>query len=314
MGSVLVPQLLNRGYVVKVMDLFIYGNTLPDPWPNLSIIRGDIRDQALLKKAMYGMDAVIDLAFISNDPSCDLNPALAQSINLDAFPAIVDIAKNSGVQRFIFASSSSVYGIKQEENVTEDLSPAPITQYAEHKANCESILFSDRASGFSVTAFRPGTHCGYSPRQRLDLTINKQVNQAVNIGTILVDGGARFRPNIHVLDMFLAYQWALEARAELIDGQVFNIANENYTVSELAERVRAVVGDHVKIETTDNPDRRSCRLNSDKLKQASGLKLDRTVEDAVKELIDAFWRGWLPDSLTDPKYFNIEQMKRVNLK
>ena len=182
-GSVLVPKLLDAGYKVRVLDLYIYGRHVLDivkDHPNLEQIQGDIRDQALLKRVLPGCDAVLHLACISNDPSFELNPELGKSINYDAFGPLVDVAKDSGVRRFIYASSSSVYGLKDEPNVTEELDLRPLTDYSKYKAMCEEVLLAKREPGFVPLILRPATVCGYSPRLRLDLTVNILTNHAVN--------------------------------------------------------------------------------------------------------------------------------------
>ena len=204
-GSVLVPLLLEAGYKVRVLDLFIYGKQVFDGITaahrlNLELLEGDLRDTALLKKSLSGCDAVIHLACISNDPSFELDPALGRSINYEAFLPLVDIAKDSGVRRFIYASSSSVYGVKEEQNVTEDLPREPLTDYSRFKAMCEDELEKRRSSGFTTLTLRPATVCGWSPRMRLDLSVNILTNHAVNKGKITVFGGAQLRPNFHVRD------------------------------------------------------------------------------------------------------------------
>ena len=174
-GSVLVPKLLYKGYRVKVLDLYIYGDHVLDiakDNPNLEQIKGDIRNRELLKQVVPGCDAVIHLACISNDPSFDLDPALGRSINYDAFFDLVDVSKRNGIRRFIYASSSSVYGVKEEENVTEDLPLQPLTDYSKYKALCEEVLLREREPGFVTLILRPATVCGYSPRLRLDFTVH----------------------------------------------------------------------------------------------------------------------------------------------
>ena len=171
-GSVLVPKLLKKGYKVSVIDIMIYGEDVLDEHPNLTKIKGDIRDRELLKKTIPGHDAVIHLACISNDPSFELNPQLGKSINFDAFEPLVKISKENGIKRFIYASSSSVYGIKDEPNVTEDMKLEPLTDYSKFKAVCEKVLKKYNSNNFTTVTIRPATVCGYSPRQRLDLTVN----------------------------------------------------------------------------------------------------------------------------------------------
>src|SRR5690554_3020089 len=188
-GSVLVPKLLDKGYEVTVLDLMIYGEDVLPKHENLSAVKGDIRDIELLKKLIPGHDAVIHLACISNDPSFELTPDLGKSINLDPFEPMVQISKEADVKRFIYALSSSVYGIKDETNNTEDMELEPLTDYSKFKAECEKILKKYESDDFTAMTIRPATVCGYSPRLRLDLTVNILTNFAVNKGFIKVFGG-----------------------------------------------------------------------------------------------------------------------------
>jgi nucleoside-diphosphate-sugar epimerase len=315
-GSALVPKLLERGYHVKVLDLFLFGEealAASQGHPGLTLIRGDIRDRATLESTIRGMDAVIHLACISNDPSFELNPGLGRSINYDAFFPLVDISKESGVQRFIYASSSSVYGIKDEPNVTEDLPLRPLTDYSKYKALCEEVLEKKRAPGFTTLTLRPATVCGYAPRLRLDLTVNILTNHAVNTGQIKVFGGAQLRPNIHVQDMADLYVEALGWPAAAIDGRVYNAGYHNKSVAEIAETVKEVLGRDIQIVTTPTDDNRSYHISSEKLKRELGFEAQRSIEDAVRDLVTAFERGRVPNAMSDDRYYNIRTMQRVNL-
>lgn len=273
-GAVLVPKLLNKGYRVKVLDLYIYGEHVLDAvkdYPNLQQIKGDIRDRKLLDRIIPGCDAVIHLACISNDPSFELDPQLGKSINYDAFLGLVNVSKESGVHRFIFASSSSVYGIKEEQNVTEDLPLQPLTDYSKYKALCEEVLLRERGPGFVTLILRPATVCGYSPRLRLDLTVNILTNHAVSNRLIKVFGGQQMRPNIHIKDMAALYVQALEWPGEKIDGCIFNAGYENLRVAEIAKMVREVVGPEVQIVTTPTDDNRSYHISSEKIRRELGF-------------------------------------------
>ncbi len=316
-GAVLVPKLLNAGYHVKVIDLYIYGDHVFDAVkdnPNLEQIKGDIRDRALLEKIMPGCDAVIHLACISNDPSFELNPDLGKSINYDAFFDLVDVAKANGVKRFIYASSSSVYGIKETENVTEDLELTPLTDYSKYKALCEEVLLSKREPGFVTLILRPATVCGYSPRLRLDLTVNILTNHAVNNGKITVFGGAQKRPNIHIEDMTDLYVKCLKYPDAAIDGKIFNAGYENHTVMEIAEMVKNVVGEQVDIVTTPTNDNRSYHISSAKIKEELGFVPQHTIEEAAKDLVVAFRQGLIPNPMTNILYYNIKTMQAIDLK
>ena len=316
-GAVLVPKLLAHGYRVTVVDLYIFGEAAlasVSGHPELRQVKGDIRDRALLERELTGVDAVIHLACISNDPSFELNPALGKSINYDAFLPLVDISKDRGVRRFIYASSSSVYGIKEEEDVTEGLPLTPLTDYSKYKALCEEVLLRAQAPGFTTLILRPATVCGDSPRLRLDLTVNILTNLAVNRGRITVFGGAQKRPNIHIEDVTDLYVQALEWDDARIAGETFNAGYENHTVAALAEMVREVVGrEQVSIETTPTNDHRSYHISSEKIKRALGFEPRRTVEDAVRDLTQAFRAGRIPDSMDDPRYYNIKTMLAAKL-
>ncbi len=316
-GAVLVPKLLDKGYGVKVLDLYIYGEHVLDTVkdnPNLEQIKGDIRDRRLLERVIPGCDAVIHLACISNDPSFELDPALGRSMNYDAFLDLVDVSKNSGVRRFIYASTSSVYGIKEEENVTEDLRLQPLTDYSRYKALCEEVLLREREPGFVTLILRPATVCGYSPRLRLDLTVNILTNHAVNNRKITVFGGQQMRPNIHIEDMADLYVKSLECSDEAIDGKIFNAGYENYRIIEIAEMVRSVVGEDVEIVTTPTDDLRSYHVSSEKIKRELNFVARHTIEDAVRDLVAAFQAGKIPNPMTDIRYYNIKTMQQLQLK
>ena len=317
-GSVLTPLLLEAGYHVRVLDLLIYGGQVFDGIPaenrsRLEVLQGDMRDEALLRSALSGCDAVIHLACISNDPSLELDPALGRSINFDAFLPRVDIAKDSGARRFIYASSSSVYGVKEEQNVTEDLPREPLTDYSRFKAMCEDELEKRRAPGFTTLTLRPATVCGWSPRLRLDLSVNILTNHAVNRNKITVFGGAQLRPNFHVRDCAELYVKCLALPAEQIDGKVFNAGYQNLSLDAIADKVRDIVGSHVEIAHTPTDDNRSYHISSEKILRELGYSPRFTIEDAIRELVEAFRAGKIPDSFTNPLYFNIKRMQEIHL-
>ena len=316
-GSVLVPKLLDSGYHVKVLDLYIYGNDVFDAvknHPNLEQVKGDLRDRALLGKIIPGCDAVIHLACISNDPSFELNPKLGKSINYDAFTPLVEISKNNSVGRFLFASTSSVYGIKEEENVTEELSLEPLTDYSKYKALCEEILLRYQSPDFTTVIVRPATVCGYSPRLRLDLTVNILTNHAVNLGRITVFGGEQKRPNIHIEDITDLYVDLLSRPDGQVAGKVWNAGYENHRVREIAEIVRNVVGKNVEIVTTPTDDLRSYHISSKKIERDLGFVSKHTIEDAVQDLCDAFAAGKIPNPMDDVRYYNVKMMQAIGLK
>ena len=227
-GAVMVPHLLDQGFKVTVLDLMIYGEHVLPKHNNLNAVKGDIRDQDLLKSLIPGHDVVIHLACISNDPSFEMNPSLGKSINLDAFEPLVDISKKAKVKRFFYASSSSVYGIKEEPNVHEEMDLEPLTDYSIFKADCEKILAKYQSDDFTTTTIRPATVCGYSPRQRLDVVVNILTNLAYHKREITIFGGDQLRPNIHIKDMVEAYMVLIRAPKEKIAGKIYNAGYENH--------------------------------------------------------------------------------------
>ena len=308
-GAMLAPRLLEDGHRVTVLDLMWYGDDVIDPHPNLSMVKGDIRDQELLKKLIPGHDTVIHLACISNDPSFEMDPKLGESINLDAFRPLVEISKNGKVDRFIYASSSSVYGVKGEPNVSEDMSLEPLTDYSRFKADCEKILAEYQSPDFTTVTIRPATVCGYSRRQRLDVVVNILSNLAFHKRKITVFGGKQLRPNIHIADMVEAYVLLLNAPKELIAGEIFNAGYENQSVEELALSVRDVMGDDVELITSPTDDNRSYHISSEKIAKVLGFVPKHTIRDAIVDMKSALEEGLLPNSLTDDKYFNIKRMQ-----
>ena len=313
-GAMLVPKLLEKGYGVTVIDLMIYGEEVISKHPNLTMIKGDIRDQILLNKIIPGHEALIHLACISNDPSFELNPNLGKSINFDAFEPLVQISQQSGIQRFIYASSSSVYGIKEEENVHEGMSLEPLTDYSKFKADCEKILANYQTPNFTTVTIRPATVCGYSPRQRLDVVVNILTNLAFHKREISVFGGNQLRPNIHIADMVEAYLIILKAPKNLIAGEIFNVGTQNHSVLELAETVKSVMGADVKLISTGTNDNRSYHISSKKISQQLGFVPSHTVAEASLDIKNALEQGLLPNSLTDDRYFNIKIMQSINLR
>ena len=316
-GSSLVPKLLDAGHAVSVLDLYLYGDDLFEAYrdhPRLREVKGDLRDPESVARALEGCDAVIHLACISNDPSFDLDPDLGKSINFDCFRPLVKASKDAGVRRFIYASSSSVYGIKNDPDVTEDLPLQPLTDYSKYKAMCEDVLMAEREPGFVTVILRPATVCGYAPRLRLDLTVNILTNLAMTNGKITVFGGQQLRPNLHVEDMTDLYQRLLEADTASVDGKVWNAGYHNLKVCEIADMVRERVGDQVEIVVTPTDDHRSYHVSSERLLREFGFSAKRSVSDAIMDLKSAFEAGRVPNSMTDDKYYNIRRMQSVRLR
>ena len=313
-GSKLVPKLLESGYEVTVLDLMIYGENVLDNHKKLKKIKGDIRNKNLLEKIIPGHDAVLHLACISNDPSFELNPSLGKSINYDAFEPLVKVSVESKVNRFIYASSSSVYGIKKEKNVTEDMKLEPLTDYSKFKGGCEKILNSYKSDNFTTTTIRPSTACGYAKRQRLDLVVNILTNHAFHNKEIKVFGGDQLRPNVHINDMVDSYLAVLDAPSKKINGEVFNVGFKNQSVNELANDVKEVIGSDVKIIHTKSDDNRSYHVSSEKIRDVLNFNTKYTVKDAVSDLKNAFEKKSLINTFNDEFFFNIKRMQSINLK
>lgn len=315
-GSRLIPKLLDNGYEVNVLDLYIYGKDIFGPYhghKNLTEICGDIRDPDMVRKAMTGCDAVIHLACISNDPSFDLDPELGKSINFDAFRPMVRMAKELKVKRFVYASSSSVYGIKDEKNVTEELALDPLTDYSKYKADCEVVLKEEAAPGFETVIIRPATVCGYSSRLRLDLTVNILTTHAFYNKKIKVFGGGQLRPNIHIEDMVDAYLCILAASKDKIDGKTFNVGFQNLPVSEIANLVKQSFDEHIDIEVVPTNDNRSYHVSSEKIQRELGFIPKYTIENAILDLKAAFEKNLVTDPFTNEAYYNIKQMQQIGL-
>ena len=313
-GSLLVPKLLELGYEVTVFDLMIYGGEVLGEHDKLTKIKGDIRNSTLLEKIIPGHDALIHLACISNDPSFELNPSLGKSINLDAFEPIVKLSVKSNVNRFIYASSSSVYGIKKEKNVTEDMTLEPLTDYSRFKGDCEKILNSYKSDNFITTTIRPSTVCGYARRQRLDLVVNILTNHAFHNREIKVFGGDQLRPNVHIDDMVESYLAVINADSKKINGEIFNVGFKNQSVNELANDVKEIIGSDIKIINTKSDDNRSYHVSSEKIKETLGFETKYTVKDAVLDLKIAFEQKSLLDTFDNEFFFNIKRMNNINLK
>ena len=313
-GSKLVSHLLDNNFKVKVYDTFWYGDQVFGDLrncENIELIRGDIRDLEKLNIAVAGCTDLIHLACISNDPSYELDPKLGQEINFDCFLPLVNFAQNNGIQRFIYASSSSVYGVKEEEKVTEKLSLEPLTDYSKFKAKCEPILLEKSSNNFITTVVRPATICGYSPRQRLDLSVNILTNHAYNEKRIKVFGGQQYRPNLHIDDMCDAYISILNQPPNLVNGEIFNVGAENMKIIEIANLVNKVVDYSAEISFDKTNDTRSYRVSSDYIHEKIGFLPKKSVLDAIQDLIEAFKLGRLPNSLTDAKYFNLKRMNQI---
>tara|TARA_B110000261_G_C13065893_1_gene350145 strand:+ start:916 stop:1905 length:990 start_codon:yes stop_codon:yes gene_type:complete len=313
-GAMLAPFLISKGYELTIYDLMIYGENVINDNSKIKKITGDIRDIENVKNSMKGHDAVIHLACISNDPSFELNPNLGKSINLDAFEPIVKAARELDIKRFIYASSSSVYGIKNEKNVHEDMSLEPLTDYSKFKAECESILSRYNTEDFTTVTIRPATVCGYSARQRLDVVVNILTNLGYHKRKITVFGGNQLRPNLHIKDMIQSYHLVLNANKELVSNQIFNVGSENQKVIDLANITKKIIGEDVILESTPTNDNRSYHISSKKISDILNFNTQFTVQDAVLDLKKAFDQKLLVNTLENEMYFNIKRMQSYQLK
>ena len=313
-GAVLVPKLLRAGHAVEVFDLFLYGDDtlFPSSYLNsgqLVLTRGDLRDQSLVKSRVRGVDCVIHLAGISNDPSSDLDPGLTREVNIDATCALIDAARDAGVSRFINASSSSVYGIKEEANVTEELPLEPLTVYSESKVAIEQYLHEKRGKMVAVS-IRSATVCGFSPRMRLDLTVNILTHHALKKGKVTVFGGSQKRPNIHIEDITDLYRDLIDAPAEAIDGKEFNACGANHTVMDLALLVKKTVRPDAPIDVVSTNDLRSYHISGGKIERELGFSPRHTIEDAVRDVARGFEENRIPNP-DDDRHYNVRTMKKI---
>jgi nucleoside-diphosphate-sugar epimerase len=297
-GSVLTPALLNAGHDVVVVDTMWFGDFL-QPHPRLTVVTADVRDTDAMP--LKGVEAIIHLANIANDPSVELNPVLSWEVNVLATMQLADRAVREGVRQFVYASSGSVYGVKEEEHVTEDLTLVPISVYNKTKMVAERVLLSyqDR---MRVHCVRPATVCGYSPRMRLDVSVNMLTMQALRNKRITVFGGQQVRPNIHILDMVAVYLHLLDRD---IPSGCYNAGFENLSLLAIADAVKKYVPAEVVVTASNDP--RSYRLNSDKLVK-TGFRPAHGVANAISEIIDAVAAGRLVD---EDRCYNVKWMKTV---
>ncbi len=319
-GSLLVPNLLKKGYLVTVYDTMFFGNDFFPNSESLKLIKGDIRDTNLLKESCKNHDVFISLACISNDSSFALDENLSTSINMNAFEPMVIAAKESGVKRFIYASSSSVYGVSEQPDVKEDHPLVPLTLYNKFKGLCEPLLLQHTDNNFEGVVFRPATVCGYAPRLRLDLSVNILTNHAITNNKILVFGGSQLRPNLHVQDYCNTVELLINADSNKISNQIFNVGYENLSIMNIAEKVKKVVLEQfpektkINIETSPTDDLRSYHINSDKIFDILGFKPSLSVEDAIKSLCMAFKENKIKNSMDDDIYFNVKRMQNLKVK
>jgi nucleoside-diphosphate-sugar epimerase len=308
-GSILVPRLAAKQSVI-VLDISAFGNAI-DGMPNVTVVRGDIRDKGLVQDIMKEATDVVHLAAIANDPSSDLDPQLTYQVNRDAVELLVKEAKKAGVRRFISASSSSVYGVKDEVSVTEELSLLPMTLYARLKAESEAIISREATTDFTVVSVRSATVCGVSPRMRFDVIVNMFAKMAAMGETITVWGGDQQRPNIHISDLGRFYEILLDVPSDRVNGRVYNVGAANHTVKEIAQMVQEEIGGNIVVDpkVLDN---RSYRISSERAYKELGFATEKTIRDAVQDIRNAFQAGAFPNP-NDDKYYNVRVMSKMDL-
>lgn len=313
-GSLLIPRLL-KNYYVTSYDCMYFGNNFMPKNDRLKLINGDIRDVDKLKNSLKKHDILIHLACISNDSSFELDESLSTTVNLEAFEPLVKISKSQGINRFIYASTSSVYGISDKKNVKEDHPLIPLTLYNKYKGMCEPILLKHTSDNFEGVIFRPATVCGYAPRLRLDLSVNILTIHALENNLIKVFGGKQLRPNLHIKDYCSVVENLIEAPSSLITNEIFNVGYQNASILEIANLVKKTVLDffpkrkQINLEISESNDQRSYHINSDKIKQKLGFVAKLSIEDAVKDLCKAYERGLIKNPFEDIKYYNVKTIK-----
>jgi nucleoside-diphosphate-sugar epimerase len=319
-GTLLVSRLIKKKYNIIIYDTFYYGNYLPKN-SKIKIIKGDIRNKKLFKKNCKNVDIVIHLACISNDPSFEIKKGLSKKINYDCFEDLVISAKQQGVKRFIYCSTSSVYGVSKKKKVVESDKLVPLTDYNKYKGLCEPLLFKHTNTNFVGVVCRPATICGYSKRCRLDLTVNIFTNQAYFNKKITIFGGEQKRPNLNILDMCRAYELLIKVPDKKIANKVFNIGFRNLKIKQIAIIVKKEVEKFYKkihkknikikiIKSTSN-DNRSYHIDSTKIKKELNFKPKYSLEDAIKSLCYCFYKKEITKSFESNRYFNVKKLKEI---
>ncbi len=318
-GSRLTPHLLALGHQVRVVDLMLYTNAgldalQRDPgygdWKSrFELVAGDLRDPAVVDRAVAGIDTVIHLAAISNDPTGDIDEVLTRQSNFDAVAMLLAKSREAGVKRFVNASSSSVFGIKDVPDVTERLEPEPLTFYSKYKALGEWLVVAAASPDFTAVNIRPATICGYSPRQRFDLTVNKLTADALRKRVITVHGGEQRRPNVGITDMIHLYGQLLETPSALINGRTFNFGFENLKVIEIARVIQGELADlNVEIKVTETQDRRDYHISSRKIIETLGYRPVSSIRQEVAHLRRVLEGGMFPD-IDAAEHYNMKFMK-----
>lgn len=318
-GSRLTPHLLALGHEVRVLDLMLYTEAglaalQADPqWPawkqRFGLVRGDLRDAGKVREALAGCDTVIHLAAISNDPTGDIDEVLTRQVNFDAIGMLLVLAKEAGVRRFINASSSSVFGARTESEITERLEPEPLTHYSKYKALSEWLVLAAASPDFCAVNIRPATICGYSPRQRFDLTVNKLTADALRKRVITVHGGQQRRPNVGMTDMINLYGLLVGVPAEKINGRTFNFGFENHKVIEIAKIIQSELSDlNVEIQVTDTQDHRDYHISSQKILDDLAYQPVSSIRQEVASLRRVLESGDFPD-IDAAEHYNMKFMQ-----
>jgi nucleoside-diphosphate-sugar epimerase len=318
-GSRLVPHLLSLGHDVRVLDLMLYTDAgltalqADARWPRFesrfSLVRGDLRHEGAVREGLAGRDTVIHLGAISNDPTGDIDEVLTRQVNFDAVGMLLALAREAGVKRFINASSSSVFGARTESEINEELEPEPLTYYSKYKALSEWLVLAAAAPDFCAVNVRPATICGYSPRQRFDLTVNKLTADALRKRVITVHGGTQRRPNVGMTDMINLYGLLVAAEAARINGRTFNFGFENHQVIEIARIIQRELADlDVEIKVTDTSDHRDYHISSARILRDLGYQPVSSIRQEVANLRAALEAGQFPD-IDAAEHYNMKFME-----
>ena len=317
-GTRLSEELANEGHIVTAYDTQYFGVSNLDKIKNIKLVKGDIRDINHLAESSKDHEIFLHLACISNDTSFALNEKLSTSVNLDCFEPMVLAAKKNKISRFIYASTSSVYGLSEKKDVKEEHPLIPLTLYNKYKGECEPLLLKHTDENFTGVIFRPATVCGYSKRLRLDLTVNILTNFAYNKGFIKVFGGDQMRPNLNIKDYIRAVKMFISAPKENVNNQIFNVGYQNLKVKDIAHIVKKVCekkyNKKIDIQFVSSDDKRSYHINSDKIYEELKFKPIHTIEESVEELCDAFDQGLIPNSFDNDDYYNVKKLLKLNVK
>ena len=307
-GTELVYKLIQEDYSVGVVDKFIFKKKLfEDLKDKIEIFKFDIRDLQQLEKVIKNYNRIIHLGCISNDPGYELNPLISKQINYESFIGCVDICNKYQIEQFIYASSSSVYGIKEEKNVNEDLKLEPLTDYSKYKVLCEKKLQDD--AKFNFTIIRPATVCGFSRKLRLDLSVNILTSHGFFNKKIKVFGGKQLRPNINIKDMVNSYIYLLRYDLNKINKKIYNVGYENLSIEDIAKKVQKYLPHESEIEYVSTNDNRSYHVSSKKIENEINFKPSYTIDDAIIELIEKFQTKEIIDPFNNPEYHNLKELK-----